>query len=305
MQCMWRTLKESWEAGTAGTDGKVLAVAARLKLVGIHPLPARRKKKVIAEAKKQAVVRCSPLLGSGMPITWFNFDLMHAGANLALLIRCAILGYGMAEKKTGVEFLKYEQGPLERFRDVPQTVAGMKAMPFVLTHDEKGLVNRRNRLVHSGPIHPDFTGGGLKRAFEEYESSNKGMRGMSCDGHIKIFSPLGRYLLDGTLDRDVIGFGEEKLTFTYSEMVMTLMMAINKLRLKETTVEEAKEIYNDVVKAMTMLQIALPVFYATHVTHQVLHIAQELPTSFYAVHKLEALMRNLRNKMHNMNPAQR
>ena len=179
----------------------------------------------------------------------------------------------------------------------------MKAMPYVLRKSEKNLVINRNKLVHSGYIHPDFTGGGFKRGFEEYESG--GMRGMTCDGHINLFSPVGRYLLDGTLDRDVVGFEDEKLEFTYLDMVMDLMMAINKLRLKEITVEEGEETYKDVVQAMTMLQIALPVFFATHVTHQVLHIAEELPAYVYAVHALEQLMRNLRSKMHNLNPAQR
>lgn len=57
--------------------------------------------------------------------------------------------------------------------------------------------------------------------------------------------------------------------------------------------------------ALTMLQIALPAFYSTLVTQQVMHIAQELPSSFYAVFGLEMLMRTIRNKMHNQNPAQR
>ncbi|KAL4551174.1 hypothetical protein Ndes2526B_g05480 [Nannochloris sp. 'desiccata'] len=57
--------------------------------------------------------------------------------------------------------------------------------------------------------------------------------------------------------------------------------------------------------ALTMLQIALPAFYSALVTQQVMHIAQELPSSFYAVFGLEMLMRTIRNKMHNQNPAQR
>ena len=89
------------------SEEEMQVAAAKLKLVGIHPLPPQRRKKVVDNAKKEAVVRCSPLLGSGMPITWSNFDFMHAIANLGLLLLCAILGYGMAKKKTGVEFLKY------------------------------------------------------------------------------------------------------------------------------------------------------------------------------------------------------
>jgi hypothetical protein len=282
---------------------KMQAAAARLKVLGINPLPARRAKAVVDAAKKEAVVRYSPLLGSGMPLTRSNFDFMHALANLALLVRCALLGYGMPEAKTGLDFLKHEQETNKRFVNVAQTIDGMKGMPFILNVAEKKLVNNRNELAHAGYIHPEFTGGGLRKGFQEYATG--GMHGMSCTGHIGLFSPFGRYLLDGTLDHPAVGFGDTKLNFTYHDMVMELMIAINYLRLKETTVKEGEKTFNMVATAMTKLQMALPMFYATHATHQVLHIAEELPTTFYAVFKLEMLMRTIRNKMHNMNPAQR
>jgi hypothetical protein len=85
-----------------------------------------------------------------MAITWSNFDFMHTIANLALLLRCAILGYGMAEKKTGIEFLKYEQEINKHFLDVQQTIDGMKTMSFVLEAKEKELIN--NRVITSGAV---------------------------------------------------------------------------------------------------------------------------------------------------------
>lgn len=213
------------------------AAAAWLKLSGIYPLPQQRRSKLREAAKKEAVVGWSPLLGSGMSITASNFDAMHAIANLALLLRSAILGYGMAEKITGIHFLKYEQEINQRF----DGVIDMKTMVFVLDAIEKALVTSRNKLIHSGLyIHSTFTGGGFKNAFEEYTSSNKGMYGMSCEGHMNNFSPAGRYLLDGTLDRRVVGFENKELNFTYLDVVMALMLAINKLRMKETTKRSGK-----------------------------------------------------------------
>lgn len=82
--------------------------------------------------------------------------------------------------------------------------------------------------------------------FARYQNDGD-VHGLTFEGNIfslKKFSPLGKHLLDAKvskLDAQAVGFGERELGFTYQEVLMELLTAVNYLKLKEYPEELAQE----------------------------------------------------------------
>ena len=256
-----------------------------------------------AAAKEHAVTGYPPLRKTGYNMLCMNYDFMHSVSNVGKLVRGMLLGGEMNVAKTGDKFLAYEHRENNRFRDFNDK----DELPWVLTEVEIKRIHERNTAAHNGHMHPDMTGGKLPLAFDLFIPEKK-LKKLECEGNHHLFGPYGKYLLDmknTKLDAGAVGEHDMPLGFTFLEMLFELFDAVNHLKHKIFTDEEAEQTRHNLVKAVAQFHVALPAWYATHATHQLVHLGDRLPCWPMSLDKHERSMRIVRAHLKNHNPQQR
>ena len=260
-------------------------------------------------AKAHGVRGFPPLRKTGLDITNLNYDFMHAASNVGGMLRQMLMNAEMNKAATGKQYLELEHSWNKRFLGVG--VGDMRTLPWVLGDEDINVMQGRNEAAHCGHIHPEMTGGGLEVAFARYRDGS--LYGLTCEGHIHLFSPYGKYLLDINvrgkenegINKTAVGYEDENLGYTYLEAIMDVLSAVNGMRMKQYNKDSAEKAKSMVVLSLAKLQVALPAWYGKHTLHQLIHIAEVLPCWPFSLDKHERRMREVRNHMQNRNPDQR